>query len=428
MKKISKTLFWQIIIVIILFATFGSAYGQLYCTYEGTQASGSEYCIMMPEEVPYNERLVIWAHGFQDAGTPIGIPLDQLCFDDVCTPDVVTGMGFAFATNSYSVTGLAVVEGIADILDLVDIFIDEIGEAPDRIYIVGASEGGLITTLLTEDYPDVFNAGFALCGPIGYFPYQINYFGDARVTFEYFFPNQIPGYGIFNNIHTVVPPDEWDDYFEDTIMPLLLWNPKKSKQWAAVAKLPYDASDPVDTFLNSAKDVLRYAILNLQDASIKLGGFPFENSWRWYRGSANDLRLNWRVKRFEADPAAVSEMQENYNTSGYLDRTLITMHTTEDQQVPYFHEILYTLKTITSGSFLINHVNIPIERYGHCQFTVEEALAGFALMLLHSGDLYMLSGVGNVLQGDQLEAFSSIAEQKEIPFQVGGARLEAIVK
>lgn len=29
----------------------------------------------------YNERLVIWAHGFQDAGTPVGIQEDQLSFD-----------------------------------------------------------------------------------------------------------------------------------------------------------------------------------------------------------------------------------------------------------------------------------------------------------------------------------------------------------
>jgi hypothetical protein len=55
-----------------------------------------------------------------------------------------------------------------------------------------------------------------------------------------------------------------------------------------------------------------------------------------------------------------------------------------------------------------------------------EALAGFALVLFHSGDLYMLSGVGSVLQGDQLEAFSSIARQKEISFRLQGTRLEAI--
>ena len=77
---------------------------------------------------------------------------------------------------------------------------------------------------------------------------------------------------------------------------------------------------------------------------------------------------------------------------------------------------------------MTDHVNISIKRYGHCQFTFQEALTGFALMLLYSGDLQMLSGVGSVLQGDQLEAFRSIAKQKGIPFQVEGERLQAIVK
>jgi hypothetical protein len=294
--------------------------------------------------------------------------------------------------------------------------------------VVGASEGGLITTLLTEEYPDIFDAGYALCGPIGDFRYQINYLGDARVTFEYFFPDEIPGYGIFNHINTKIRPNRWDNYFERHIKRLLRSNPNKFEQWVKVAKLPFDANNPVNTRLNSAKDVLRYAILNLQDAADKLGGFPFENRWKWYRGSANDLRLNLRVKRFRAHPVAVREMKTNYNTTGDLDRPLITMHTTKDQQVPYIHEFLYNLKTLASGSILADHVNIPIQRYGHCEFKVQEALAGFCLMLLYSGDLQMLRGVGSVLEGDQLESFGSIAQQNGIPFQVEGELLNAIFK
>jgi pimeloyl-ACP methyl ester carboxylesterase len=390
------------------------------------QNSGSHYCIRMPVTTPYNGRLVIWAHGFQDAGTPVGIPLDQLCFDGVCTPDLLTSMGFAFATNSYRKTGLAVLEGVDDILDLVDIFIRDYGN-PIKIYIVGASEGGLITTLLTEGYPDDFDAGLALCGPIGDFPYQINYLGDARATFEYFFPNRIPGYGIFNRISTPIDPDNWDAYFEDIIKPLLISNPGKTQQWVSVAKLPYDNQNPIETILLSAKDVLRYAVLNLRDAAVTLGGFPYENRWKWYSGSSNDWRLNWRVKRFRANPAAVTEMKTNYNTSGDLDSPLITMHTTLDQQVPYLHEFFYNLKTIGSGSFLSQHLNIPIDRYGHCQFTVEEALAGFALMLLYSGDLQMLTGVATILQGGHLESFEAIADQNGIPFEKEGGQLGAIL-
>jgi pimeloyl-ACP methyl ester carboxylesterase len=427
-KNIVLRLLVSVTAIIIL---FGTAYGDLECTQGGPQGENGElgeYCIVMPPpEIPFNGRLVIWAHGFQDAGTDIGIPLDQLCFDGICIPDLVASMGFAFATNSYRRTGLAVREGAADILDLVEIFISYAG-TPDQIYLVGASEGGLITTLLAESYPDVFDAGYALCGPIGDFPYQINYFGDARVTFEYFFPNQIPGYGIFNSDYTPIAPDEWNDYFQNVITHLLLDNPSKALQWIKVAKLPYDASDQKNTMLNSSKDVLRYAILNLQDAIQQLGGIPFDNSWKWYKGSANDFKLNWRVKRFRANAAALNEMKNYYNTSGYLEIPLITMHTTKDQQVPYVHEFLYNLKTLANGSLIADHINIPIDRYGHCEFTVEEALAGFAIMLLYNGDLQLLSGVGSILQGNQLESFSSIADQQSIPYEIDGPQLNAVLK
>ena len=70
----------------------------------------------------YNGNLVIWAHGFQDAGVPVGIPEDQLCFGGVCFPTSSPALGFGFATNSYSKTGLAILQGKDDVLDLVKIF------------------------------------------------------------------------------------------------------------------------------------------------------------------------------------------------------------------------------------------------------------------------------------------------------------------
>jgi len=377
---------------------------------EAGAPTGSIFRIYMPPPEMYNGRFIIWAHGFQDANEEVGIPEDQLCFNDFCIPDVLVSLGFGFATNSYGKTGLAVKQGKDDILDLVEGLTDY-GSAcgvtePDRIYIIGASEGGLITTLLAEQNPDVFDAGCAFCGPVGDFPLQINYLGDARVTFEYFFPNKIPGYGIFNRKyydkknHDRVPPD-WDAYFTEKILPLLQDHPLKAKQWFKVAKLPYDPANYLATVLNSANDVLRYSVINLPDAVSVLGGQPFDNRWKWYTGSSNDFRLNLRVKRLTPNPAALYEMKTNYNTSGELDIPLITAHTLRDQQVPYWHETLYNLKTIAAGSFLKEHVNIPIDRYGHCNFTLDEALGAFTLMLLYAGDWDLLSTLQAFAQAQQ---------------------------
>src|SRR5262245_8184351 len=76
------------------------------CDADGTQTSGSIYRICMPAPADYNGMLVLWAHGFQDAGTPVEIPEDQLCIGDFCLNEVINSLGFGFATNSYRKTGM----------------------------------------------------------------------------------------------------------------------------------------------------------------------------------------------------------------------------------------------------------------------------------------------------------------------------------
>ena len=210
------------------------------CDPDGLQASGSVYRICMPS-APYNGMLVIWAHGFQDAGTPVGIPEDQLCFGDFCIPTLINDLGFAFATNSYSKTGLAIRQGKDDILDLVEIFAQQKGQ-PQKVFLVGASEGGIITALAVEQHPEIFSAGVAACGPIGDFRQQINYFGDARATFQAFFPGLIPG-DPFNPPQALV--DVWAQYYELVVKPIALHPANRARldQWAAVARLPFDAAN-----------------------------------------------------------------------------------------------------------------------------------------------------------------------------------------
>jgi hypothetical protein len=407
--------------VLFLLAASG-ALAESICDPDGVQDSGSIYRICMPPPDRYNGHLVIWAHGFQDAGTPVQIPEDQLCISEgFCLPDLFNGLGFAFATNSYSKTGLAIRQGVDDIRDLVDIFAAEKG-APEKVYLTGASEGGIVTALSLEQDPMAYSGGVAACGPVGNFPFQISYFGDARATFQYFFPYVIPG-DPFNPSQELV--DNWRDYYQLVVKPIVMHPDNRSRldQWVRVARLPFDADNYLETVEVSVQDALRYSVVNLNDAALTLGGFPFDNRNRWYRGSDNDLRLNSRVLRVDADPAAVAEMIAFYNTTGVLERPIVTLHTLRDQQVPYFHELLYTLKTIASGSFLIRHVNIPIDRFEHCNFTPGEALFAFAVMLAYDANLGELSGVGSYLQGEDLERFERQAREVGLPYRLDGEAL-----
>jgi pimeloyl-ACP methyl ester carboxylesterase len=402
--------------VLLVLATPASASST--CDTDGTQLSGSIYRICMPAPADYNGMLVIWSHGFQDAGTPVAIPEDQLCIGTFCIPEIINSLGFGFATNSYSKTGTAILQGKDDILDLVNIYATQQG-APSKVYLVGASEGGIITALSLEQHPDVYSAGLAACGPIGNFPLQINYFGDARATFDVFFPGIVPG-PAFDPPQALV--DVWNDYFELVVKPIVMapQNRDRLNQWVAVAHLPFDAGNFEETVVQSVRDVLRYSVINLHDAAQTIGGFPYGNATRVYRGSSNDFLLNLLVPRVTADPIALNAMNTDYATTGVLQRPLVTLHTLRDQQVPYVHEQLYALKTLASGSFLTKMFPIAIDRFEHCNFTPDEVLASFAVMLIYDGAIENISGVGAVLTPGQLAAFDRLAKATGLPYRRDG--------
>jgi pimeloyl-ACP methyl ester carboxylesterase len=350
------------------------------CDADGVQVSGAIYRICMPPPEAWNGNLVIWAHGYVAFNQPVAIPEDQLRLPDgTLLPDLVNSLGYAFATTSYSVNGLAVRQGKDDVVDLVSLFVGSKGPV-GTVYLVGASEGGLITTLAVEQHPDVFSGGLAACGPIGSFPRQTNYFGDFRVLFDYFYPGLLPA------DTTQVPPElieNWDAHYATVIRPVVFApeNQGRTRELIRTANLPTDAADFWGSAETSIRDVLFYNVFATNDAIEKLGGQPFDNRRRIYLGSRNDLRLNLRVERISADAEALAEMRAHYDTTGALDVPLVTIHTLRDQQVPAWHEALYTAKALTRGS-LDKLVVIPVDRYGHCNFTPAEVLVAFGILVL----------------------------------------------
>jgi len=356
---------------------------------EGEQASGALSLICMPVEREWNGDLVIYAHGYVAFNEPIEIP-DLELPDGTFIPDLVNGLGYAFATTSYSINGLAVLEGIEDARDLIHVFGEAHGE-PNRVYLSGASEGGLVAALAVEQSPDEFDGGLVSCGPIGDFRQQINYWGDFRVLFDYFFPGLIPG-SPFDIPKEVI--EDWDELYAPAISEAVNSAPDATDQLLTVAQAPIDEEDPA-TKEETVLGLLWYNIFATNDGTAKLGGQPFGNLLRIYRGSESDLRLNRKVERVGADQAALDEIEAHYQTSGDLTSPVVSLHTIKDPIVPYWHVLGYGLKVHGSDSGdLYRH--IPIPRYGHCEFKTAEVLVAFALLVFQvTGE--ELTGVEQVL-------------------------------
>lgn len=341
---------------------------------DGVQKSGALYRICVPAS--WNGDLVVYAHGYVAPGRPLRIPDDEVGGRTIS--EIINEQNYAFAATSYSKNGLAIKEGVEDIVDLVYIF-TRTNRQPRFTYLVGASEGGLVTSLSIEKFPKIFNGGLPACGPIGDFRQQINYFGDFRVVFDYFFPNVLPP------DPTRIPQevmDNWDTTYVPRIRAAISANPNATRQLLSVTRAPTDPTDPGDPSSVEATvlGLLWYNVFATNDAVAELGGQPFDNARRIYFGSDNDLQLNRGVRRVSAEQAALSEIEENYQTTGRLASHVVTLHTTGDPIVPYWHELRYIAKTQASRSipFL---VPIPVVRYGHCNFTAQEVLTAFGVLV-----------------------------------------------
>jgi alpha-beta hydrolase superfamily lysophospholipase len=346
----------------------------------GELPSGALYLICVPAR-GWNGDLVVYAHGYTPVTAPLGFQ-NLVLADGSYLPDLVLGRRYAFATTSYRQNGLAILEGADDIRELAAQFQQVTRQTPAHTYLTGVSEGGLITTLLIEqsEQPPTqykFSGGLAACGPIGSFRRQINYVGDFRVLFDYFFPGVLPG--------SAIDPDgvsaKWESTYVPKIERALADRPLATAQLMTTfiksSGAPIDLLNPA-TWKPATVNLLWYNVFATDDARQKLGGNPFDNHKRVYTGSANDGLLNRKVERFGAEKIALKRLVP-YETSGHVTLPLVTIHTTGDEITPYWHEQRYLAKVQTSGEGRVTA--IPTVRYGHCNFESKEVLAAFNLLV-----------------------------------------------
>lgn len=325
----------------------------------------------------WNGQLVVYAHGYVPVQALLALPLAELTLPDgTFVPNLVLSQGFAFAATSYHKNGYAVEQARKDLNDLVNYFKTQVLPGSlQKVYITGASEGGEIAALMIEHFPDKYAGALALCGPIGGGPYQVQYLSDFRAVFDYFFPT------VFSFGVTDVPVNEFLNWPNDTqaIATALAVDPGATAQLFNVTGAALNPQDP-SSAVTTAVGVLFYSIWGTNDLIATAGGMPYDNQSTIYSGSFNDTALNAGVERVDADGRAQAYMRRFYQTTGELQRPLVTLHTTLDPLVPFQHEVIYSGLAAQAGNSNLLTV-IPITRYGHCNFSAQEVLGAFGLLV-----------------------------------------------
>ena len=337
---------------------------------DGVLQEGAFYRVCFP--ATWNGDLVLYAHGYVAPQQELSLPEQAVGGQSIS--DVITGQGYAYATTSYRANGLVAPEAVEDMIQLVDTVAARYRPDPARTVIVGFSEGGLVATMSTERHSDRFDGALAGCGPIGDFGAQLNYMGDFRVVFDYFFPGLLPGSAV--DIPEVVR-ERWDEVFVPAIVVALAAKPQAARELLSVTGAPVAGND-LRSVAETTIGLLWYNVFGTADAQARLGGQPLDNSSRVYSGSSDDAALNAGVERLTAAPSALEGLKR-FGTTGMLRVPVINLHTTGDPIVPFSQAASYHSKVVTAGTSA-RFTQIDVNRAGHCTFESGELLSAFATL------------------------------------------------
>jgi pimeloyl-ACP methyl ester carboxylesterase len=333
----------------------------------------------------------MYAHGYVPPQAPLALPIDELTVNGTFVPQLLLSQGFAFATTSFHKNGVAIEQGAEDLNKLLRHFKSMVpAHSLNKTYVIGGSEGGLVALLLLERFRGKYDAGLTLCAPIGGSVDFINRAYDFRVVFDYFFP------GIFT-----FPPDQpgaepfgavdvpenafvfWDSVYVPRIIEALAADPLGRAQLFTVTKTVIDLGDP-SSIVESALTLLFYSIFGTNDQIATAGGIPYDNRSSRYSGSTDDAALNAGVERIAPNGRARAYARRFYEPSGNLHGPLVTLHNTLDPVVPFEHEVEYSTLVAKKKKLAFLTV-IPVPRFGHCNFTAEEIVQAFTVMVQQAG-------------------------------------------
>ena len=339
----------------------------------GESGPGAFYAFYVP--VDWNGDVVYYAHGIVPAAMPLALPTGD---GFPAVRDALGQRGYAVAYSSWSENGWAVKDGAKSTYDLRTKFAHEVG-TPKRSYLVGTSLGGLAVQRIAEQHGDQYDGTLAMCAPLGGAVSEINYIGNVRVLFDLFYPGVIPG-----DVLNVPPGLDLPTQVIGPVQAAVIANPTGLGIIARMKQTPL-AGDNGAELLTSLIYAISYDVGGIDDFLGRTHGHSmFDNSQTVYEAIFPGLlpaSLLAYVNgpngagRFTATPDAINYLEQYYVPSGTLRNPTITLHTTKDPLVPYFHEGQFAQIVGAAGAGNLLQRSVPA--FGHCNFTTTQMTDAF---------------------------------------------------
>lgn len=338
----------------------------------GVTADGAEYGIFVPAN--WNGDVVFYAHGIIPPLAPVALPGPADWDDAGALRDALGAAGYAVAYSSFSENGYAIKDGMQRTHQLRGIFTSKVGN-PRRSFLIGHSLGAQVVQGLAETYPDQYSGALAMCGVLGGTRMQVQYIGDIRALFDYFYPGVLPG-GVMDPI--VI--QDIKTQVQNPVLGAVIANPTGLGLIAASNQVQLAGNNPTE-LLTSLINALAYHALGVSDLLARTHGHTLYDNHDTQYGSALYPAayydgVNAGIARYTATPDAQEWLDHNYEPTGNLRIPMLTYHKTRDRLVPYRHEAAYAARVAAAGAS-INLVQRSQDAYGHCDFGVADMLSNF---------------------------------------------------
>lgn len=384
---------------------------------------GAAFTIKTPDKKSWNGTLLIWSHGYRSAGPTPNDPTNPSAgteqpdttasagpSDDVVS-DLV-GQGYALAGSAFKTNGWDVTDALAANQDLYSYFSTTFGK-PKRVYVWGASLGGLITETLSETAQPWISGAAPLCGVLGGTNLNLDLALDVAYAVKTLIYPQMKLTGFSSQQDAV---DTWVAASKAVVAKALSGTegiadlltiagisgaPSKTKE--------FDGHDAVSTgqaYAEAIITALGYGTWGRYDLEQRAGGNPSQNDQVDYStripaaskalidglapGALTAILAKLaKGERVTADATARAKADTFGDPTGDLKVPTITLHTVDDPLVLSQNETVFAQRVATkgAGSILSQYFTSPPSTYttapygaGHCNFTKTE-LEGVVTLL-----------------------------------------------